>query len=125
MTAVDLGPLEDFEPGVFSVVEIDGKQLGVLRWGAQVFVVRNVCPHAYGPICEGMVSSRLESPSVGEMAVDDDTPVLLCPWHRWEFTLPEGLSVRDPKYRLKTYPAWIEDGRVVARLRSRPAPVEV
>jgi nitrite reductase/ring-hydroxylating ferredoxin subunit len=122
--AVDLGPLERFAVGRFTIVTLEGKELGVLRWGAEVYIVRNICPHAYAPICRGVVTGRLHSAGVRELSADETTPVVRCPWHRWEFRLSDGRALRDPRLHLKLYPCRVEDGRLLVELSSRRRAIE-
>jgi nitrite reductase/ring-hydroxylating ferredoxin subunit len=116
--AEDLGSVAEFEHGAFRTLEVGGRDVGVLLWEDDVYVVRNICPHAFAPVCAGVVTRKLVSGAVGELGLEEHTATLLCPWHRWEFTLPEGRATRNPKYRLKTYKAWIDNGRVFAEFRA-------
>ena len=50
------------------------------------------------------------------MEVDDETPVLACPWHGWEFELERGRALWDEAYAVKVMPVRIESGRVLLEL---------
>ncbi len=119
--AVDLGPITDFEDGRLAKSEVDGKEFGVLRWGEDVYVFRDVCPHMNAPLSRGICLARVvEDDGVGSLALDPLAPVVSCPWHRWEFSLSnDGTSLRDERFRVKMYPAWAEDGRLVAELPTK------
>ena len=42
---------------------------------------------------------------------------LSCPWHGWEYDVRTGRSLCEPeKVRVRTYPARVEDGRVLVEL---------
>jgi nitrite reductase/ring-hydroxylating ferredoxin subunit len=45
-----------------------------------------------------------------------DGEILRCPWHGWEFEIATGKTVTKPVVRVKTFPARVEDGRVVVEL---------
>jgi nitrite reductase/ring-hydroxylating ferredoxin subunit len=121
----DVGALEDFTEGVVATVSLGASEVGVLRWRDAVYAFANRCPHMGGPICRGRVRPWLESPTVGELAVLRDEPVLACPWHGWEFAPATGEALADDRYWLRTYAVDVEDGRVLiqtapARRPARP-----
>ena len=112
----DLGPVDDFVQGEFRVLQVRGKEIGVLLRGEAVYAIRNICPHAVGPVCRGYVTRPLTT-SGGEVRFDDEAgPVLVCPWHRWEYRLSDGRGMRDSRFRLQMWPSRVQDGRVVAEL---------
>jgi len=43
---------------------------------------------------------------------------VVCPWHRWEYRVDTGVCVRNSRYRVRTYRAWVSDGRVMVDLKS-------
>jgi len=119
---VDVGPVTDFEDRRFRIVKAGAHEVGVLRWSGRFFAVHNRCPHQKGPVCLGIVSGRLGGSVPGSMNVDEETPVLSCPWHGWEFDLAQGRAVWDQNYALKTVPVRVEDGRVLLEVgKGRPA----
>lgn len=111
---VDVGSRAEFDEGKLRVVTVNGRQIGVLISGEEVFALRNVCPHEYGPVCEGFAMPRIFGDEVGSMDVDEERLVVVCPWHGWEFEARTGRASwsDESTYRLKTYPAKLEDGRV-------------
>jgi nitrite reductase (NADH) small subunit len=118
---VDVGSIEAFPEGTFRIVVVGGRELGILRWGSEVFAVRNVCPHLGGPVCAGTVAPELQAATGGSrLELDPSRPTLACAWHRWEFDIRSGRMLVDPSMRLKTYPATSdEEGRVVVDLPGR------
>jgi NAD(P)H-dependent nitrite reductase small subunit len=72
-------------------VEINGFQLAVFRYGDNVYVMDNTCPHAGGPLAEG----------------DVEDGCAVCPWHGWNFQLESGELVNAPGVKIRTYPARI------------------
>jgi nitrite reductase (NADH) small subunit len=48
-----------------------------------------------------------------EYVVGLENLVLRCPWHGWEFRIDTGVSLFDPKIRVKTYDVAIDDDDIV------------
>ena len=113
---VDVGAVSDFEEHRFRIVSVGNHELGVIRWQDRFFAVHNRCPHQSGPVCLGIVSGRLSGGAPGSMEVDEETPVLACPWHGWEFELERGRALWDPGYAVKVLPVHVELGRVVVEV---------
>jgi len=111
---VDVGAAEEFAEGRPRVIQLAGREIGVTLWQGEVFALRNICPHQYGPVCGGYAMPMLLGDADGVLEVDDDRLVIVCPWHGWEFDARTGRAAWGPSaYRLKTFPARIEDGRVL------------
>jgi nitrite reductase (NADH) small subunit len=121
----DVGAEDEFSEAVIRVVQIENRDVGVVRWQGRWFALRNVCPHLGAPLCAGPLQSFLTAgdPSGEEITVDPGRPVLMCPWHRWEFDLSTGRSLSGREL-VKTYPVHVEAGRVLVELGGsrRPAP---
>ena len=104
------------------VFAIDGRQVGVVLWHGEAFALRNVCPHEYGPVCEGFTLPLIVGEDTGALQVDDDRLVVVCPWHGWEFDARTGRAVwqEKSKYNLRTYPTHVQDGRVLVDVGRAP-----
>ncbi len=87
--------------------------VGVFKIDGQVVAFRNYCPHAGAPACEGTLGGAVVSDGGHERHLAHDGRILKCPWHAWEFLLPEGVTITRPEYRLMRLPVAIEDGKVV------------
>ncbi|MHB8611433.1 MAG: Rieske (2Fe-2S) protein [Candidatus Dormibacteraceae bacterium] len=111
--SLDVGPVSDFGDRRFRIVNAGGREIGVLRWRDRFFAVHNRCPHQKGPLCLGVVSGRLHSRAPGSMELDDENPVIACPWHGWEFDLESGRALWEEGYAAKVVQVRIEDGRVL------------
>jgi nitrite reductase/ring-hydroxylating ferredoxin subunit len=57
-----------------------------------------------------------------EIAVDNDKPVLICPWHHWEFDLATGNALYANPHKLRTYPVRLERDRIVIDERGHNRP---
>jgi nitrite reductase/ring-hydroxylating ferredoxin subunit len=95
-------------------------ELGIVRWdGDQVFALRNVCPHAGGPVCEGRLGPRIVGHGADPLRLDVDErcPTLTCAWHGWEFDARDGRALAPgSRLRVRTYPAQVQDGTVLVDL---------
>jgi 3-phenylpropionate/trans-cinnamate dioxygenase ferredoxin subunit len=69
--------------------EVDGKKLCVVLKGERLFACAHKCPHAGGHLSEGYV---------------DALGNIVCPLHRYKFSLENGRNVTGEGYYLKTYP---------------------
>jgi nitrite reductase (NADH) small subunit len=119
MTRVDVGAVEDFPDRTMQVVEAGGREFGVCHWGDEFFALRNICPHQAAPVCGGFLQSRLTGRCRVEgvdLIAAPEEPVILCAWHRWEFSVRTGESAWDPRFRVKTYPVSVDGGRVLLTL---------
>ena len=83
MTAVDavrrhrLGPVTDIPVGEGRAYAVDGHQIAVFRLrDGGVRAVSAVCPHAGGPIADGLI----------------DAKVVICPLHQHVYDLATGCS---------------------------------
>jgi phenylpropionate dioxygenase-like ring-hydroxylating dioxygenase large terminal subunit len=63
-----------------------------------------------------LVRDDLGSEAVGEISAVDDNPVLVCPFHRWQYDLRSGRCTTDPSYRVRAYEVTVKDGRVLVEL---------
>lgn len=113
-----VGAVDDFEDGRFKVLDIDGRPVGVVRTAQGFFAVRNRCPHQGADICAGTVGGTMVASAPHEYEYRNDTLVVACPWHRWEFELETGASFgRVTNKRLVTYVVEVEDGEVYVMMR--------
>jgi nitrite reductase (NADH) small subunit len=110
---VDVGSVADFEDRRFRIVKVGGHDVGVLLWQGRFFAVHNRCPHQKGPLCLGVVSGRLHGSTPGSMELDEETPIVACPWHGWEFDLERGRALWEEGYAVKVVPVRVEAGRVL------------
>jgi nitrite reductase/ring-hydroxylating ferredoxin subunit len=101
--------VDEIPPGGRKIVEVAGRSIGVFNIGGEFFALRNQCPHAGGPLCEGVLSGLLRSDAPGEYDYVRRGEILRCPWHQWEFDVRTGQSWFDPvKTRVRRYETSIE-----------------
>jgi nitrite reductase/ring-hydroxylating ferredoxin subunit len=105
--------VDDLKEARPAIVKAGGRELAIVKLRGQVYALRNVCPHQTQSYINGIAHSRVAgTQNLGELQVFEDDPVLVCPWHGFEFKLKTGECVVDPKLRVKAYPVEVRDGRV-------------
>ena len=72
------------------------RQYLLCRMGEELFLLDNECPHAGGPLAMGNFSP----------------PLVICPWHAWEFDCRTGECVHSSKASIRRYPVELRDGVV-------------
>ena len=115
--STDVGAVQDFPEGQVKVVSIGRTEIGIIRWNGAIYAVGAICAHQGGPICRGVLAGRLTGAKPGDVSVQDETPVIACPWHGWEFDVATGEAIWDSSLRIRTYPVDIADDRVVVNTR--------
>lgn len=111
---IDVGALEDFGEGMPTIMRLNDREVAVIRWGEEVFAVRNVCPHQSESFAGGHVRRSLSGDrSPGDVGVSQGEPLLVCPVHTWTYNLRAGgRCAVDPRLRVRTYPTSVRSGRV-------------
>jgi nitrite reductase (NADH) small subunit len=109
-----VGMVEDFPAGTHRVVRVGRIEVGVFNVGGELYALPNVCPHQFGPLCEGTVNGTTAcSAATGwQFAWVRDGEIVTCPWHGIEFDIATGRSLSSPRLRVRTYPVTVENGRV-------------
>ena len=111
--------LQDLPEGRHLVREVaDRLSVGVDHLDGKIVAFRNHCPHAGAPVCEGTLGSAIVSTGDFERHVAHEGRILRCPWHAWEFLLPEGVSLTTPTYRLPRVRVVVEGGNVMVELNA-------
>ena len=110
-----VGSSGDFSVGRIKFVELDGREVGVIRLNnGELRAIMNRCPHKGAPICRGIVGGLWDSTGPGEITHDLTREVLVCPWHGFEFDLRTGRELfwKRPA-TLRMYPIEEVDGEIV------------
>ena len=50
---------DELPPGSRTIVEIDGRSIGVFNVDGELFAIRNSCPHRGAPLCEGTIGGTM------------------------------------------------------------------
>jgi nitrite reductase/ring-hydroxylating ferredoxin subunit len=123
---IEVGRLTDFAERSVKLVSIGRLELGIVRWdGDRVYALRNLCPHAGGPVCQGRLGPKIIATGTGPFAleVDESCPTLTCAWHGWEFDARDGRAVlAGSRLAVRTYPVRVQDGAVLVDIGDRERP---
>src|ERR1700704_6263323 len=77
-------------------ITVDRREICVFNVDGRLFALRNVCPHEQAPLCFGAIAPTNESDTVGEYRLWSGGPILMCPWHRYEYDLETGRNLVEP-----------------------------
>jgi len=95
---IDIAALDDIPPRGARVVKTPLGCIALFRTGAdEVFALNDSCPHKGGPLSEGIVHGNS----------------VTCPLHNWVFSLETGQAQGADTGAVQTFPARIENGRIL------------
>lgn len=89
--------LADDEVAEFIIADVP---IALARVDGTYHAVANTCPHAGGPLGDGVLSGTF----------------VACPWHGWEFDLTSGVCALDPNLSVAVYEVLLRNNRVWVRL---------
>lgn len=117
MTLHHIGRRADLDDATRVLIDVDGREIGVIRRDDQFFAFENRCVHQGGPVCEGVLVGRVDEDVDAEGRLlggrfSTEEIHLVCPWHGFEFDLATGACVGDRRLRLRRFDV-IEDGEEV------------
>src|SRR5690349_407842 len=84
----------DFGPNHIAEVMADDKKICVAKYQDAVFAFARTCPHAGGFLSEGFI---------------DALGNIVCPLHRYKFSLKNGRNVSGEGYYLKHWPIEVRE----------------
>ena len=118
MAEHNAGPLSDFPPGSHKVVHLGRVAVGIFNVDGELHALPNVCPHQFGPLCEGRVNgtTACSAATDWQFAWVRDGEIVTCPWHGIEFDIATGVSLVTSRLKVRTYPVRVEDGEVVVTM---------
>jgi 3-phenylpropionate/trans-cinnamate dioxygenase ferredoxin subunit len=128
MGRVRVAQVDELREGMPKIVTAEGREILVVRWRDRVYALRNICPHQSASFAAGytrdFVGGALIEPcgpagAVGkpwDFVVEEDVPVIQCPWHRWDFRLSDGTCATEPHFRVRSYPTSLEDGQIYVEM---------
>jgi nitrite reductase/ring-hydroxylating ferredoxin subunit len=128
MARVEVGRFDELVEAVPTTVTAGGREMILVRWREDVFALRNICPHQSASFAAGRAQRCLTGVTMGDdrdgasaqepplrafdFTADETMPVILCPWHKWEFRLTDGHCSTDSRFRVRSYTTHVEDGTV-------------
>jgi nitrite reductase (NADH) small subunit len=101
MTEYIVGKVDDIPSGTAIAVQAGRRTIAVFRVGDDFFAVNNACPHKGASLCDG------------EVVIEDK--IVRCPWHHWNWQLPDGKLQSDPRQGLRIYDVAVDGGEVILR----------
>ena len=87
----------DFSKEGLCTVEVESKKICICLFKEQIYATTAKCPHAGGNLDHGYV---------------DTAGNIVCPIHRYKFSLENGRNVTGEGYYLKTYPTEIRESGI-------------
>jgi nitrite reductase/ring-hydroxylating ferredoxin subunit len=78
-----------FKENNLALIEVKGKTMCIGRHGEQLFAFSSKCPHAGGSLCDGRI---------------DVSGNVVCPLHRYKFSMANGRNTSGEGYYLKHWP---------------------
>lgn len=86
-----------FAENNMAVVEVKGKKICLARFETQLFAIAYQCPHAGGILANGYIDA------IGNV---------VCPMHRYKFSLRNGYNTSGEGYYLKHWPVEVRSDGV-------------
>ena len=117
MAPVEVARLEDLQEATPTIVRATGRRLILVRIGHEVRALRDACPHMDASFAGAAVIGHV-SGTPTEPRFEDADPLIVCPWHRYEFSLASGQCVTTSRLSVRTYAVTVCDGRVLVDLSS-------
>jgi nitrite reductase (NADH) small subunit len=95
---IDIAPLDDVPKRGARMLKTALGCVAVFRTADdEIFALDNACPHKAGPLAEGIVHGKS----------------VTCPLHNWVISLETGQAQGADEGQVNTYPARIENGRIL------------
>lgn len=92
------------EEGQIAEVIIAGTAIAVAKAGGKVYAFSNTCPHAGGPLSEGTLE------------IGDDSVLVRCPYHGWDFDLANGNCLTSPEFDVGCYETHLEGDAICVKV---------
>ncbi len=101
-----IGTVADFPVGSSTIVKIRAMEIGIFNVDGTLYALPNVCPHQFGPLCQGGVNGTMVSGPETDWQYEwaREGEILTCPWHGLEIDITTGQALANPKVRVRQYP---------------------
>ncbi len=107
MAEILVADVTEMSDGDRRIVKTRRGEVGVFFKDGKYYAYANVCAHAGGPACEGVMMNQVVDIIAEDRTYQgqtfSDTVHFVCPWHGWEYELETGECVGDRRLRLKKY----------------------
>lgn len=103
------------------VVDAAETSIGIFRIDGKLHAYENRCPHAGGPVCQGLMVPRVVELLDDRRAIigsdfDESNMQIACPWHGAEFNIRTGAHPGKPNFKLRHLPVEEREGRIYVTL---------
>jgi nitrite reductase/ring-hydroxylating ferredoxin subunit len=116
MTRQVVAKASEVTPGRPLLVTVRGREIGLFNLDGAYFALANRCPHAGGPLCQGLIVPLVQSEGPGHYRLTRHRQFLRCPWHGWEFDIRTGQSWCDPTtVRARQFKVSVEPGETLVK----------
>jgi nitrite reductase (NADH) small subunit len=95
-----LTTLSEVPPGSAREFAAGGRVVALFNVEGTLYALDGICPHAGGPLGEGMLSGA----------------VVTCPWHGWQFDVTTGRHCLNPRMEHTRFPLRIEGNDVYVEI---------
>jgi nitrite reductase (NADH) small subunit len=87
MPFVKVGSARDLAPDSVMEATVGENSYAVCNLAGELHAFDGICPHAGGPLGEGMIEDGK----------------LVCPWHAWEYDCRTGVNTFDDSVKLESF----------------------
>lgn len=102
-----VGRVEDIPPLEGRAVTLGGRRIAVMRLGDELVAIDGACPHAGGPLADGILTSSC----------------VTCPLHGWRFDLRTGAPAGGGATAgVRTYEVRVRHGELYVGVPAEGAP---
>ena len=101
MPLVDVCAVDELPPGSVKIIRAGELSVGVYNLNGDFYALEDRCSHDDGPLAEG------------EVELDEDDAVVICPRHGARFDIRSGRALTLPAYLpVETFPVVVDDGTI-------------
>jgi nitrite reductase (NADH) small subunit len=97
MALLKVSQVSELPAGTVKEIAAGGMTYALCNLDGKLHCLGGVCPHAGGPLGEGMLSGNN----------------VVCPWHGFEFDCRTGANDIDEEMQVATYAVVVEDGEIL------------
>ncbi len=94
--------LDELQDGSIRKITIANRPIVLVRSADRVYAVIDRCPHMGAYLSDGKCSTTRNE--------------IICPWHRYRFSLETGASVTNPELKVGMFPVSLENGDVLVSM---------
>ena len=111
-----VGSVADFAPGPATIVQVDGREVGIFNVDGRLYGLPNMCPHQNGPLCRGGMNGSMIANDQNELEWAFEGRIVRCPWHFLEFDVTTGRCLANEEWAVRTYTVRVDGERVIVEL---------